>query len=315
MTVIEGVDYAWSAPSAAGLAAAGKKFAVRYGGPGSSGKQLKSSELRALRAAGLDVVANAEGSAGGFHGQAAGISWARQAQTYFTDLGMPAGRPVYFSVDWNADSTDWAGIDAACRGAASVIGADMVGVYGGYNTIAHCSSAGTAKWFWQTYAWSAGKWHPDCHMQQYRNGVTVAGGSVDLTRAVKPDYGQWGYQGGDLTTVDLTPAALTAVADAVKKALTTSANFTDAPGGNHNPISDAVWNAVTIPDSSGKRVNAWKAATAALTAPDAVDVAKALTQPLAAALAPLLPTGATVDDAQLQAAVLGAFKALAGGQA
>lgn len=189
---IEGVDYSFSRPSAAALKAAGKRFAVRYGGPGSASKQLTSSELRDLRANGIDVVANAEGSAGGFKGTSAGISWASSAQSYFAALGMPANAPIYFSVDWDAGSADWGGIDAALRGAASVIGASRVGVYGSYDTVVHCHSAGTAKWFWQTYAWSGGKTPPSyVHLYQYKNGVTIGGADCDLTRALQPSYGQW----------------------------------------------------------------------------------------------------------------------------
>jgi Domain of unknown function (DUF1906) len=195
--IIEGVDYAWDRPSAAGLAAAGKRFAIRYGGPGSAGKQLDAAELSALRAAGLDIVANAEGSAGGYLGAAAGRAWAGAAEQHFRDLGMPADRPIYFSVDFDAGPADWPAIDAALRGSAEIIGAGRVGVYGSYDTIAHCVAAGTARWFWQTYAWSGGRWHPQAHLQQYRNGVALAGGTVDLTRATTADYGQWGYTGGD----------------------------------------------------------------------------------------------------------------------
>jgi len=192
--LIEGVDYAFSRPSAAALVAAGKKFAVRYGGPGSSSKQLDAVELAALRGHGIAVVANAEGAAGGFRGTTAGRSWARQAEDHFGALGMPSDRPIYFSVDWDAGPSDWASIDAAFGGAAGVIGAARVGVYGGFDTIAHCVNAGTARWFWQTYAWSNGKWHPRCHLQQYRNGVTIDGGDCDLDRAMVADYGQWNFK-------------------------------------------------------------------------------------------------------------------------
>ena len=188
--MIEGVDYADARPSPAGLYAAGKRFVVRYGGPGRDSKQLHADELRRLQAAGLSVVANAEGSAGGFAGFAAGQAWAKSAEQHFRDLGMPGDRPIYFSVD--VGSPDLAAVDAACRGAASVIGAARVGVYGGYDTIRHVATAGTAKWFWQTYAWSGGKWWPGAHLQQYRNGVMVGGGDCDLDRALTADYGQWG---------------------------------------------------------------------------------------------------------------------------
>jgi hypothetical protein len=106
---------------------------------------------------------------------------------------MPDDRPIYFSVDWDADSSDWAAIDAALRGAASVIGADRVGVYGSYATVAHCHAAGTAKWFWMTYAWSKGKEPPAyVHLYQYRNTQNIGGADCDFVRALKDDYGQWG---------------------------------------------------------------------------------------------------------------------------
>lgn len=191
--VVEGVDYSYSHPSPTALAAAGKKFAVRYGGPGSDAKQLHADELRELRAHGIDIVANAEGAAHGYTNTTTGIAWAKAADAHFKALGMPADRPIYFSVDWDAGSADWKGIDAALRGSASVIGAKRVGVYGSYDTVAHCHAAGTAQWLWQTYAWSGGKRYA-AHMYQYKNGVTIGGGDCDLTRGLTPDFGQWGYK-------------------------------------------------------------------------------------------------------------------------
>jgi hypothetical protein len=138
-------------------------------------------------------VANAEGAAGGLKGTTAGKNWAWSAKQHFEALGMPAGRPIYFSVDWDAGSGDWAAIDAALRGAATVIGASRVGVYGSYDTIRHCQDAKTASWFWQTYAWSGGKWATGVHLQQYKNGVKIGLGDCDLNRSMVADYGQWGY--------------------------------------------------------------------------------------------------------------------------
>src|SRR5690242_3266482 len=204
MSTVEGVDYSSARPSPAGLWAAGKRFAVRYGGPGSSGKHLTLAEANALRAAGLSIVANAEGSSGGFTGRTAGVSWARSADTAFRACGMPADRPIYFSVDWNVTSAQWPGVVAALRGAADVIGAGRVGIYGSYNAMVWARRDGVARWFWQTYAWSSGNWAPGCHLQQYRNSVTVAGSDCDLTRALTVDYGQWGQQ-RDPVAPDVSP--------------------------------------------------------------------------------------------------------------
>jgi hypothetical protein len=201
---VEGVDYAFPPnPAPAVLAAAGKAFACRYGGPGSASKQLTADELAALSAAGIAVVANAEGTTGGLKGgYAAGRSWAQQADDHFRALGMPADRPIYLSVDFDAGSADWPALEAAMDGAGSVLGRGRVGVYGGYDVIAHFVSMKDrlATWYWQTYAWSGGRWHPAAHIQQYRNGVTLAGADCDLNRAMVADYGQWGVE------ADMTPS-------------------------------------------------------------------------------------------------------------
>jgi hypothetical protein len=200
--IIEGVDYAWDRPSAAGLAAAGKRFAIRYGGPGSAGKQLDAAELSALRAAGLDVVANAEGTADGLlGGWDVGRSWAREADQHFRSLGMPADRPIYLSVDFDVTDSQLKGrVADALLGARLELGANRVGVYGSYKVMQWARANGLAHWFWQTYAWSGGRWAAGNHLEQYRNGVALAGGTVDLTRATTADYGQWGYQPEDEVT-------------------------------------------------------------------------------------------------------------------
>jgi len=312
---VEGVDYAWAKPSISALVTAGKKFACRYGGPGSEGKQITAAELRALQAAGIAVVANAEGAAGGFRGFDAGKSWAQQAETHFRNLGMPKDRPIYFSVDWNADASDWQEIDQACDGAASVIGRNRVGIYGGYFTINHVYNAGSAKWLWQTYAWSkvngTTKWHPGAHIRQRANGVLLDGADLDLDTAMKADYGQWGLQ-EDIVT----PDDAKMVAAEVVKQLTTDTNFPDALGGNHNPLSDAVWDAQQIPGPDGKRIHAWQVMQAAMTAAGNTNSAVSLLQTLAArpdvdetqlasdlsaALVPHLPSG-NVDAASLSEA-------------
>lgn len=188
----EGVDYSYDRPDPGALSTAGKRFVVRYGALGNAAKFLTWEELALLQEHGLAVVANVEESAGGFRGAAAGQRWAAAGDAFFRGLGMPADRPIYFSVDWDASPADWPDIDAALRGAASVIGAGRVGVYGSFAVVEHCRAAGTAAWLWQTYAWSGGRWSPGAHLQQYKNSQTLGGGAVDLDRAMVADYGQWG---------------------------------------------------------------------------------------------------------------------------
>lgn len=190
---IEGVDYAWSRPSPGSLARAGKVFACRYGGPGTSGKHLTLTEAQALSAAGISVVANAEGAADGLLGGfTAGESWARSAEAHFKACGMPPGRPIYLSADFDVTPTQWPTVANALKGAASVLGANRVGVYGSYDVMVWARRDRVAAWFWQTYAWSDDRWAAGNHLEQYRNGVTIDGvGNIDLDRALTSDYGQW----------------------------------------------------------------------------------------------------------------------------
>jgi len=187
-----GVDYTGGADIAA-LVAAGIKFACRYGGPGGSWKHITPAEAQALSAAGIAVVANAEGSASGLiGGWSTGVDWARQAEAHFAACGMPPDKPIYFSVDFNVTSTQWEAVAAALRGAAEVLGGvHRVGVYGGRRAIEWARGSNVARWFWQTYAWSSGVWIPGNHIEQYSNDVPLASIRLDLDRALTSDYGQW----------------------------------------------------------------------------------------------------------------------------
>lgn len=193
MTSIEGVDYSFQRPVIASLAAAGKQFACRYVGPGSSGKHLTTREAESLTRHGIAIVANAEGEARGLLGGApVGAAWARDALAMARVCGMPAGRPIYLSIDFDMSEAQWPAVRDALAGAASVLGVDRVGVYGGLRTIALAHRDGAARWLWQTYAWSGGRWFPPAHIRQYRNGVPIGGGVVDLNLALVSDFGQWG---------------------------------------------------------------------------------------------------------------------------
>lgn len=190
----EGIDYSTTHPDPAQLYAAGKRFVVRYGGPGSSDKWLTADEVRALHRAGLAIVANAEGSSRGLIGGAkAGRLWAAQADLHFRGLGMPYDLPIYLSVDWDVLPSEWPTVLAAFKGATEILGTHRVGIYGGRHAIEWAQRDGCAAWFWQTYAWSGDPphWVPGVHIHQYHNNATVAGVNCDLDRSMTVDYGQW----------------------------------------------------------------------------------------------------------------------------
>lgn len=203
----EGVDYAFSRPPVAALVAAGKRFACRYGGAGTSDKWLTVAEADDLSEAGIGIVANVEGSASGMlGGRDTGARWATNADRHFQGIGMPSNRPIYLSVDFDVRSGQWPAVADALRGAIAAIGIDRVGVYGGRRAIEWARRDSLARWFWQTYAWSGTPtyWVPGSHIQQYRNGVTIGGADCDLNRSLTVDYGQWYTtpQGGIMADID-----------------------------------------------------------------------------------------------------------------
>lgn len=190
--MIEGVDYSTDRPDPHGLYEVGKRFAARYVGPGTSDKHLTIGEAQALAAAGVSIVAVAEGAeAGLLGGFGIGVDWAIMADSHAKACGMPASRPIYFAVDFDCTEAQWPRVADALDGAASVLGVNRVGVYGGIRVIEWAARDRVASWFWQTYAWSGGQWSDRAHVQQYRNNVSLVGGTVDLDRSYVNDYGQW----------------------------------------------------------------------------------------------------------------------------
>lgn len=190
--MIEGVDYSTDKPDPRGLYEVGKRFAARYVGPGTTDKHLSIEEAHNLAAAGVSIVVVAEGAeAGLLGGFPIGVDWAIMADSHAKACGMPASRPIYFAVDFDCTEAQWPRIREALAGAAEVLGVNRVGVYGGIRVIEWAARDGAASWFWQTYAWSGGEWSPRAHVQQYRNNVSLVGGTVDLDRSYVNDFGQW----------------------------------------------------------------------------------------------------------------------------
>jgi hypothetical protein len=190
-----GVDYSWARPAPASLASQGYTFAARYLSYDTSGKNLTLSEAQGLEAAGIAVVANWEnGSQDALDGYARGVEHATSAEAQATAAGMPAGRPIYFSVDFDATPGQQTAINAYMDGVASVIGRARTGAYGGYYVIKRLFDDGKITWGWQTYAWSGGQWESRAQVRQIQNGIS--GGQLDKDEALVADFGQWGATSG-----------------------------------------------------------------------------------------------------------------------
>jgi hypothetical protein len=202
MTEHAGVDYSSGRPGGAALAAAGMAFAARYLSH-TEKKNLTASEAADLAAHGVSCVVVWETTASrAGAGRAAGIADAKAATAQATACGMPAGRPIFFAVDWDAAPSV---VASYFEGVASVLGVARTGVYGGYRVVAHLLDLKLAAWAWQTSAWSQGHWDARAHIRQYASTVRIGGVTCDKDTAYGADYGQWMPGKTPLTEDDMTP--------------------------------------------------------------------------------------------------------------
>ena len=202
-----GVDYSWSKPRPSAIAAAGYTFACRYVSRDTTGKNLTAGEAQALIGAGIDVVTNWEHSASeALNGYAAGASNATEAQRQAIACGMPAGRPIYFSVDLTQAPPNKRPSTATSMEWPSSSDETATAAYAGYYPIQRLFDAGKINWGWQTYAWSGGRWDPRAHLRQVQNGLVLDGASIDRNEAMTVDFGQWGT-GGGITGIGVSPVA------------------------------------------------------------------------------------------------------------
>jgi hypothetical protein len=201
---MEGIDAAWSRPTPQQMTAAGKRFIIGYVSRDPA-KNLTRDECLAYLAAGIDVGLVWETtSQRALAGRAAGATDGAEARRQAGVLGFPASRPIYTAVDFDASTTDLTNsvgpyLDAFAN---AVGGRQLAGVYGGIRTVAYALDHQLVGYGWQTYAWSNGRWDPRAQLQQYRNGVQIAGHDTDLDRSTTSDYGQWSSTNG---AADMTP--------------------------------------------------------------------------------------------------------------
>lgn len=203
---LEGVDFSWARPGGAALAAAGKKFVIRYlYADGQGGKGLDKDELVDYAAHGIDVAVVYESTAQrALDGFAAGVADAQASLSQLAALGLPSDMPVFFAVDFDITDAQKPVVAQYLQGAKTIMG-DAVGDYGGFWLVKYMAENNVTKWHMQTYAWSGGQWHPAAQLQQYLNGQNI-NGAVDLDRAMVDNYGQASKFGGTTPQPTPTPA-------------------------------------------------------------------------------------------------------------
>lgn len=134
-------------------------------------------------------------------GTNAGKAAAEDARVNIVNAGMPWPMPVYFSHDIEPNPADYPAIGACLDGAAVIIGAPYVGLYGGYDLIEAFASHPAVSWLAQTWAWSGDDPDPwkrrislHAHLYQYDTREvpenSINGVWIDRVAALQPHYGQ-----------------------------------------------------------------------------------------------------------------------------
>ena len=189
------IDYAgrFSPELLSALRSHGISVVIRYVGQVDNPKCITRSELAALHGAGLDVCFVYETTADWMRGSVdAGRIAAGRITSYMQAIGGPARPTVYLAADFDVSSSDLQHLASCCRGAALSMGADHVGIYGGYFAVHGLLSMGAARYGWQTYAWSHGLWDERAGIRQVAGtpyGKLPVG--YDADEVLAADVGQW----------------------------------------------------------------------------------------------------------------------------
>lgn len=219
---VHGLDWAWWQPSRKQLEDLDTTFACRYLATLPNSKVLTREEAERLSKAWsiwLVVVweTTANRATKGFQ---AGRLDAAEALRQARALGMPELRPIYFAVDF--DATNFNQIKDYFAGLVNELGVERVGVYGSFDVCRWLKLNELATWFWQTYAWSGGRWFDGNHIEQYKNLA-----NYDHNRAKQDDYGQW--MPGVEPDMALSNEDIEKIAKAVASEVWTKDGYVDSP--------------------------------------------------------------------------------------
>lgn len=153
-------------------------------------KNLTLAEAKIWTAAGIWLISNWEdGTTDWEGGRSAGSRNAAVAAAQHEACGGPLDRPIYFSVDMNANpaavvnSGYFQGINAS-------IGVGRTGVYASTGVCVALHQAGLANWFWRTMStgWNGGAGVPsDFNVIQ----TGAFSGALDRDVSETTDIGQW----------------------------------------------------------------------------------------------------------------------------
>lgn len=209
------IDYSFARPDLKKIKNLGYDGVMRYLSYGSA-KNLTADELKAIFKAKLKCGLVWETGAQAMKGGAkAGKEDAKMALHYAGLFGFPEETPIYFAADWDTTENDQKPIDEYLKACADVIGKERVGVYGSFYVVERCHKNKTAKWFWQTLAWSGKQVSKHNHILQDLKEPGIAG--TDHNTA-GDEWGGWDgttVPKGDSPIEEITPVESTPQVDVV----------------------------------------------------------------------------------------------------
>jgi len=163
-------------------------------------KSLTPDELKVIQGAGQSVflIWESNPTTVGYFSYSQGVSDAQLALEEAAYLGAPNRTAIYFTVDFDAQTSDMAAIIEYFSGVRDGLnGQYLVGAYGSYSVMQALQASSYAPdKYWQTYAWSNGMVFSGNDIYQYQNDVTLEGIVVDLD-TIQYNSGCWPEIGED----------------------------------------------------------------------------------------------------------------------
>ncbi|RNC29663.1 MAG: hypothetical protein AWM53_00280 [Candidatus Dichloromethanomonas elyunquensis] len=164
-------------------------------------KSLSPNEVMNIHTAGLSLFLIWESSPthAGYFSYIKGISDANFAADEAGYLGAPGSAAIYFTVDYDAQTADMAGILEYFRGVKDGLGRKyLIGAYGSFKVMtALKNSANPPDKYFQTYVWSQRQIFSPYNIYQYRNNVSIQGIAIDRD-SISQSAGTWPEIGGKI---------------------------------------------------------------------------------------------------------------------
>jgi LysM repeat protein len=166
--------------------------------PTTDWKGLSLVEVEVIKEAGLNLISIYEkgSTKASYFTKDQGVEDATHAYQLAKSLNQPEGTAIYFTVDYDAQTKDFADILNYFQGVKDTLQSYKVGVYGKFETIVLLQTKKLADYFWQTYAWSNGQRAKNLHLFQYKNDTTAYGLSfgIDLVNIENAECGSCGVK-------------------------------------------------------------------------------------------------------------------------